>query len=114
MRTVEKLYFTEDNLLVTNTYPAFIKASRENADGNYLTQELSNLRRTDYKNNNFISDFNNRLNRIISENYHKKTYKILKSYKGGSELLFDTLNDKFELLLLRTKSHLIFLNLKIL
>lgn len=113
MGTIEKLLFTDDDLLVTNTYPAFIKACKENSNGNYLAQELRSLRRSDFNNSiSFASDFYNRLNQLILDNYHKKTFKILKSYKGGQELLTDILNDRFELLLLRTKTHLIFLNFK--
>lgn len=113
MGTIEKLLLTDDNLLVTNTYPAFIKACKENLKGNYFTQELRSLRRLDFNDSiSFAADFNNRLNQLILDNYHKKTFKILRNYKGGSELLVDILNDRFELLLLRTKTHLIFLNFK--
>lgn len=109
----DKLIYTNDGLVVTNTYPVFIKTRYESQNGNCLSSEID-IKKSDYKNtNDYLSDYNNRLNITIKNVYETNRFAYAEKCEDGSEFFIYIINEKFAVYLLKTKSYLVFMDFDI-
>lgn len=104
--------YTNDLLLVANTYPALKKSIIDNEKGKYISRDLAYIKKYEYNSNlDYMFDFNIALNKFIADCHdNPDAFYIEHGVSTKANMRFYEIIDSYYLYVLKTEYYFILLN----